>query len=69
VVEDPTDTKDELSNMPKEYALEQNYPNPFNPATTIKYSIPVNSIQHTVDSRKNQDKKNPLLGGTRCGSN
>lgn len=29
---------------PKVYALEQNYPNPFNPATTIKYSVPVNGF-------------------------
>jgi len=28
---------------PKEFALQQNYPNPFNPATTIKFSLPINS--------------------------
>lgn len=27
-----------------EYQLEQNYPNPFNPATTIKYSVPVEGL-------------------------
>jgi len=26
-----------------DFTLEQNYPNPFNPATTIKFSLPVNS--------------------------
>lgn len=30
-------------NLPVEFKLEQNYPNPFNPATTINYSIPVES--------------------------
>lgn len=29
------------NNLVSEYSLEQNYPNPFNPATTIKFSIPV----------------------------
>lgn len=28
-------------NLPTKFELAQNYPNPFNPATTIKYSIPV----------------------------
>ncbi len=32
-----TDIEDELTNLPKKFALEQNYPNPFNPITTIKY--------------------------------
>ncbi len=31
---------DELSRIPKEYALHQNYPNPFNPTTTLQYSLP-----------------------------
>ena len=35
-----TDIEDELTNLPKKFALEQNYPNPFNPNTTVKYSIP-----------------------------
>ena len=36
--------------LPDEFVLYQNYPNPFNPATTIKYSIPVNSGQSSVGS-------------------
>ena len=38
-----TDVEDEDSN-PVDFYLSQNYPNPFNPATTIKYSIPVNGF-------------------------
>lgn len=30
------------SSVPGDFRLEQNYPNPFNPATTIRFSIPVN---------------------------
>ncbi|MDH3269257.1 MAG: T9SS type A sorting domain-containing protein, partial [Ignavibacteria bacterium] len=32
-----------LTFVPSEYYVSQNYPNPFNPATTIKYSLPVES--------------------------
>jgi len=31
---------------PSSFLLENNYPNPFNPSTTIKYSIPNNSLQN-----------------------
>ncbi len=34
---------DANNTVPTEFSLEQNYPNPFNPATTIQFSIPVNS--------------------------
>jgi hypothetical protein len=33
---------------PAVFALEQNYPNPFNPATSIKYSIPLDGIVSLV---------------------
>jgi hypothetical protein len=31
---------DEISEIPRRYALGQNYPNPFNPSTTIRYGLP-----------------------------
>jgi hypothetical protein len=34
---------DANTTVPTEFSLEQNYPNPFNPATTIQFSLPVNS--------------------------
>ncbi|MCU0364733.1 MAG: T9SS type A sorting domain-containing protein, partial [Ignavibacteriaceae bacterium] len=33
-----------LTFVPAAYYISQNYPNPFNPATTIKYSLPVESM-------------------------
>ncbi|MCE1166334.1 MAG: T9SS type A sorting domain-containing protein [Bacteroidetes bacterium] len=34
----------ENGSVVKDYDLKQNYPNPFNPVTSIKFSIPVNSV-------------------------
>jgi len=33
--------EDDISVLPKVYALHQNYPNPFNPKTIIKYELPI----------------------------
>ena len=33
-----------IRNYRKVFSLAQNYPNPFNPATSIKYSVPKQSL-------------------------
>ena len=39
-----TAVNENLSAVPSGYILEQNYPNPFNPGTTIKFTIPTESL-------------------------
>ena len=36
----PITNVEQLTGLPKVYALSQNYPNPFNPSTTISFSLP-----------------------------
>jgi hypothetical protein len=37
-----------ITELPKVYSLAQNYPNPFNPVTSIKYSVPKQSLVKLV---------------------
>lgn len=46
-----------VDQIPEEHFLAEAYPNPFNPATTIEYSIPVNSRQYSVGSKKKSDDR------------
>ena len=34
---------EDVSDLPREFALSQNYPNPFNPQTTVKFALPKDS--------------------------
>jgi hypothetical protein len=48
---------DRNSGLITDFRLEQNYPNPFNPATTIKYSLPVNSLLKTDNGKQKSENR------------
>lgn len=54
VVNNITDVKD-VTEIPAEYKLMQNYPNPFNPATTIQFSVPLETSSLQLVSLKIYD--------------
>jgi hypothetical protein len=39
-----TNLQNNLTGIPKEFALYQNYPNPFNPVTKIRYDLPISGF-------------------------
>ncbi len=55
--------KEKVENkIPEKFSLAQNYPNPFNPATTIEYSLPVNSEKQNPDYEQVQLAIYDVLG-------